>query len=108
MNEATIDSNGRFSFNGTFRWIVGGVTGLLTTILVIWASNMTTNVIANDKESRERDGALHQRVNTVEKDLGMIRTSQARVEEKIDYLIKNVDGINKDIDTVAPRRRTPL
>ena len=59
--------------NGTqwwLRWLVGAIWGILTLALI----TLSTNVIANDKASRDRDGEQVKEISSVKADVREIKT----------------------------------
>lgn len=68
----------------TFRWIVGGLVGVIISVGSFWLSHLTAKVdlVVHDvSERNQRISALEANVDTVSKRLD-------RIESKLDYLIQ--------------------
>jgi hypothetical protein len=68
----------------TFRWIVGGLLGVICSIGGFWLSHLTGKIedIAADIASR------NQRISVLEANVGAVSQRLDRIESKIDYLIE--------------------
>ncbi len=68
----------------TFRWIVGGLIGIISSIGGFWMSHLTSRIdemTADISERSQRIGVLEANVQGVDRRLD-------RIEGKIDYLIQ--------------------
>lgn len=71
--------------NDTFRWVVGGLLGIIASIGGFWLSHLTSKIdgISDDiTDHSQRVSVLEANVDTVGKRLD-------RIEAKIDLLIQN-------------------
>ena len=59
--------------NGTKNWVIKWLVGALWGLLVLALATLTNNVIANDKESRDRDDHIKE---SVEKKIEHFRKEQ--------------------------------
>jgi hypothetical protein len=68
----------------TFRWIVSGLLGVITSIGAFWLSHLTTRVdtIAHDLSER------NQRISALEANVEGFNRRLDRIESKIDYIIQ--------------------
>lgn len=68
----------------TFRWVVGGLIGILSSIGGFWLSHLTSriDVVARDLSDR------NQRISVLEANVDGVNKRLDRIELKIDYLIQ--------------------
>lgn len=70
--------------NDTFRWIVSGLLGVITSIGTFWLSHLTTKIDAITHDMSERS----QRISVLEANVDAVNKRLDRIELKIDYLIQ--------------------
>jgi hypothetical protein len=92
-----VEDKGKTYINGWFRNTLLGFSGFTVMVLTI----ITTNVIANDKDSRARDVELRElvannRISIVE---------MKSVEQELKSINKNLDEINGVLIRTAPYER---
>lgn len=68
----------------TFRWIVSGLLGLISSIGAFWLSHLTTKIETITHEVSERN----QRISVLEANVEGFNKRLDRIELKIDYLIQ--------------------
>jgi hypothetical protein len=68
----------------TFRWIIGGVIGLFSSIGGYWLSHLTDRVDVMTAQISERN----QRISVLEATVDGVNKRLDRIELKIDYLIQ--------------------
>lgn len=68
----------------TFRWIVGGLIGIISSIGGFWLSHLTTRIDAMSSDISERS----QRISVLEANVEGVSKRLDRIEQKIDYLIQ--------------------
>lgn len=74
----------------TFRWIVSGLLGLVTSIGAMWLSHLTTKIDTISHEMSERN----QRISVLEANVDGFNKRLDRIESKIDYLVQTKTKIN--------------
>lgn len=67
-------------FNGKTKWILW-LAGIVFFLLTTWLSGLTTNVIANDKASRERDSSVKECMHVLQNE---IVQRLVRIETKLE------------------------
>jgi len=70
--------------NDTFRWIIGGLIGLISSVGGFWMSHLTGKVDALSADILDRS----QRISVLEANVEGIGKRLDRIESKIDYLIQ--------------------
>jgi hypothetical protein len=75
--------------NDTFRWVVGGLIGIISSIGGFWLSHLTARVDGITEDISERS----QRISVLEANVDGVNKRLDRIELKIDYLIQG--GTNK-------------
>lgn len=70
--------------NDTFRWIVGGLIGIISSIGGFWLSHLTTRIDGIAEDISERS----QRISVLEANVDGVNKRLDRIELKIDYLIQ--------------------
>ena len=70
--------------NETFRWIVSGLLGIITSIGAFWLSHLTTRIDSITHDMSERS----QRISVLEANVDGVNKRLDRIELKIDYLIQ--------------------
>jgi len=70
--------------NDTFRWIVGGLIGLISSIGGFWLSHLTGRIDVITADISERNG----RISALEANVDGVNRRLDRIEGKIDYLIQ--------------------
>ena len=70
--------------NDTFRWIIGGLIGLISSIGGFWLSHLTNRVDTMVSDISERNG----RISALEANVDGVNRRLDRIEGKIDYLIQ--------------------
>ena len=70
--------------NETFRWIVSGLLGIITSIGAFWLSHLTTRIDSITHDMSERS----QRISVLEANVDGVSKRLDRIELKIDYLIQ--------------------
>lgn len=68
----------------TFRWIVSGLLGIITSIGAFWLSHLTSRIDAMTHDISERS----QRISVLEANVDGVNKRLDRIELKIDYLIQ--------------------
>lgn len=68
----------------TFRWIVSGLIGIITSVGAFWLSHLTTRMDAINHEVSERN----QRISVLEANVDGFNRRLDRIESKIDYLVQ--------------------
>lgn len=68
----------------TFRWIVGGLIGILSSIGGFWLSHLTSRIDIVAKDISDRN----QRISVLEANVEGVNKRLDRIEQKIDYLIQ--------------------
>lgn len=68
----------------TFRWIVGGLIGILSSIGGFWLSHLTNRIDVVAKDISDRN----QRISVLEANVDGVNKRLDRIELKIDYLIQ--------------------
>jgi hypothetical protein len=68
----------------TFRWVVSGLLGIITSIGAFWLSHLTTRIDAITHDLSERN----QRISSLETNVDGLNKRLDRIESKIDYLIQ--------------------
>lgn len=68
----------------TFRWIVSGLLGIITSIGAFWLSHLTTRLDTVAQEVSQRN----QRISALEANVDGFNKRLDRIELKIDYLIQ--------------------
>lgn len=68
----------------TFRWIVGGLIGIISSIGGFWLSHLTTRMDVMSSDISERS----QRISVLEANVEGVSKRLDRIEQKIDYLIQ--------------------
>lgn len=68
----------------TFRWIVGGLIGIISSIGGFWLSNLATRIDLISQDLSERN----QRISVLEANVDAVSKRLDRIESKIDYLIQ--------------------
>lgn len=68
----------------TFRWIVGGLIGIVSSIGGFWLSDLSTRIEVISKDLSERN----QRISVLEANVDGVSKRLDRIESKIDYLIQ--------------------
>ena len=68
----------------TFRWIVSGLLGIITSIGAFWLSHLTTRMDAISADLSEGG----QRISVLEANVDGVNKRLDRIELKIDYLIQ--------------------
>lgn len=68
----------------TFRWIVGGLIGILSSIGGFWLSNLTNRIDSVTTEISKRS----ERISVLETNVDGVSKRLDRIEQKIDYLIQ--------------------
>jgi len=68
----------------TFRWIVSGLLGIITSIGAFWLSHLTTRVDTITHDLSERN----QRISSLEANVDGVNKRLDRIESKIDYLVQ--------------------
>lgn len=68
----------------TFRWILGGLVGLISSIGGFWLSHLTTRLDEFAKDLSDRN----QRISVLETNVDGFNKRLDRIELKIDYLIQ--------------------
>lgn len=68
----------------TFRWIVGGLIGIISSIGGFWLSHLTSRIDVISAEISERN----QRISVLEANVDGVNKRLDRIELKIDYLIQ--------------------
>jgi hypothetical protein len=68
----------------TFRWVVGGLIGILSSIGGFWLSHLTNRIDTMTTEISERS----QRISVLEANVEGVNKRLDRIEQKIDYLIQ--------------------
>jgi len=68
----------------TFRWIVSGLLGLVTSIGAMWLSHLTTKIEGITHDVSERN----QRISVLEANVEGFNKRLDRIESKIDYLVQ--------------------
>jgi len=70
--------------NDTFRWIMGGLIGLISSIGGFWLSHLTSRIDTMVSDISERNG----RISALEANVDGVNRRLDRIEGKIDYLIQ--------------------
>lgn len=70
--------------NDTFRWVIGGLIGLISSIGGFWLSHLTTRMDTMVSDISERNG----RISALEANVDGVNRRLDRIEGKIDYLIQ--------------------
>ena len=70
--------------NDTFRWVIGALLGVITSIGGFWLSNITARVDEINRDLLERS----QRISVLEANVDGFNRRLDRIETKIDYLIQ--------------------
>jgi hypothetical protein len=70
--------------NDTFRWVIGALLGVITSIGGFWLSNITAKVDEINRDLLERS----QRISVLEANVDGFNRRLDRIETKIDYLIQ--------------------
>ena len=70
--------------NDSFRWVIGGLMGLITSIGGFWLSNITNKVDEINRDLLERS----QRISVLEANVDGFNKRLDRIETKIDFLIQ--------------------
>lgn len=70
--------------NDSFRWVIGGLMGLITSIGGFWLSNITNKVDEITRDLLERS----QRISVLEANVDGFNKRLDRIETKIDFLIQ--------------------
>jgi len=70
--------------NETFRWVVSGLFGVITSIGAFWLSHLTTRIDSITHDMSERN----QRISSLETNVDGLNKRLDRIESKIDYLIQ--------------------
>lgn len=73
----TVDSD-------TFRWVVSGLMGIITSIGAFWLSSLTTRLDAIAEDISQRN----QRISVLEANVDGFNKRLDRIESKIDFLIQ--------------------
>ena len=68
----------------TFRWVVSGLLGIITSIGAFWLSHLTTRVDSITHDLSERN----QRISSLEANVEGVNKRLDRIESKIDYLVQ--------------------
>lgn len=68
----------------TFRWIVGGLIGIISSIGGFWMSHLTSRIDGMTADISERS----QRISVLEANVQGVDRRLDRIEGKIDYLIQ--------------------
>lgn len=68
----------------TFRWVVGGLIGILSSIGGFWLSHLTSRIDIITADISERS----QRISVLEANVEGVNKRLDRIEQKIDYLIQ--------------------
>ena len=68
----------------TFRWIVGGLIAILSSIGSFWMSHLTSRIDEMTSDISERS----QRISVLEANVQGVDRRLDRIEGKIDYLIQ--------------------
>lgn len=68
----------------TFRWIIGGLIGLVSSVGGFWMSHLTGRVEELSKDILDRS----QRISVLEANVEGVHKRLDRIESKIDYLIQ--------------------
>lgn len=74
----------------TFRWIVSGLLGLVTSIGAMWLSHLTTKIDTITHDMSERN----QRISVLEANVDGFNKRLDRIESKIDYLVQTKAKVN--------------
>lgn len=77
--------------NDSFRWVIGGLMGLITSIGGFWLSNITNKVDEINRDLLERS----QRISVLEANVDGFNKRLDRIETKIDFLIQEKTRGNK-------------
>lgn len=70
--------------NDTFRWIIGGLIGIISSVGGFWMSHLTQKVDSLSGEILDRS----QRISVLEANVEGVNRRLDRIETKIDYLIQ--------------------
>lgn len=70
--------------NDTFRWIVGGLIGIISSVGGYWMSHLTEKVDLLSGQLLDRS----QRISVLEANVEGVNHRLDRIESKIDYLIQ--------------------
>ena len=68
----------------TFRWIIGGLIGIISSVGGFWLSHLTNRIDIVTAEISERS----QRISVLEANVEGVNKRLDRIEQKIDYLIQ--------------------
>lgn len=68
----------------TFRWILGGLIGIISSVGGFWLSHLTNRMDVVTAEISERS----QRISVLEATVEGVNKRLDRIEQKIDYLIQ--------------------
>lgn len=68
----------------TFRWVIGGLVGIMSSIGGFWMSHLTSRIDSISTEISERS----QRISVLEANVEGVNKRLDRIELKIDYLIQ--------------------
>lgn len=75
----------------TFRWVIGALLGVITSIGGFWLSNITSRVDEINRDLLERS----QRISVLEANVEGVNRRLDRIETKIDYLIQERNRVGK-------------
>ena len=83
MKQAIISIMGSID-DDTFRWILGGLIGIISSVGGFWLSHLTNRMDVVTAEISERS----QRISVLEATVEGVNKRLDRIEQKIDYLIQ--------------------
>lgn len=83
MKQAIISIMGSID-DDTFRWILGGLIGIISSVGGFWLSHLTNRMDIVTAEISERS----QRISVLEATVEGVNKRLDRIEQKIDYLIQ--------------------
>ena len=79
--------------NGESNWLVKTLIGMLWAIIFLWLTSLTSNLIALDKDSRNRDDAEASQRACVDKEVVRLDTNQKAVMAKLDNVENKVNTL---------------
>ena len=79
--------------NGDNNWLVKTLIGMLWAIIFLWLTSLTSNLIALDKDSRNRDDAEASQREYVNRETVRLDTNQKTVMTKLSDLDNKVNSL---------------
>jgi len=75
--------------NGWTKWLIGALWG----VIILWSTSLTSNLVAVDKDSRNRDDAEACQREYINREVVRIDTNQKEVIKKVDKILDNQEKL---------------